>query len=219
MKIGIDLNNVLRDTFGKFTQLYQKNLIDEYEEQFLNSKFNLDISGGTEIEEISKFKYEINLPIDSYDLRNHFKFQNEEEMYSFMYEEFVMQIFGHAGSTELSTFNDLNEIYLNHRDSSDFYIISSEIGKSKPASLFFLSKFGCLIERIFFFSNVTINDMWKEINVLLTANPELLLNHPDNVIVIKYETEYNKNVYSEYTIKKIKEFSETLKKIKNDKNI
>lgn len=216
MKVAIDLNNVLRDTFGKFTQLYQKHLIDEYENELNNETYRLNQSGDTELEVVTHFKYETNLPINTYNLQNHFKFQNEEEFYSFMYEEFPMQIFGHAGSTELSTFNDLNEIYLDHRDQNDFYIVSNEIGKSKPASLFFLSKFGCLIERIFFYSNSTINDMWKQINVLLTSNPELLLNHPEDVIVIKYETEYNKDTPSKYTIKKIKDFSEILKTIKND---
>jgi hypothetical protein len=216
MRIAIDLNGVLRDTFGKFTQLYQKHMIDEYQDQFTNETYKLDQSGDTEIETITEFKYETNLPINTYNLQNHFKFQNEEEFYSFMYEEFPMQIFGHAGSTELSTLNDLNEIYLEYRDKNDFYIISNEIGKSKPASLFFLSKFGCLIERIFFYSNSTINDMWNEINVLLTSNPELLLNHPEDVIVVKYETEYNKNISSNYTIKKIKDFSQLLKQLNHD---
>lgn len=216
MKIGIDLNGVLRDTFGKFTQLYQKHMIDQYEDEFNNETYRLNSSGETELEISTPFKYETSLPINTYNLRNHFKFQNEEEFYSFMYEEFPMQIFGHAGSTELSTFNDLNEIYLNHRNENDFYIVSNEIGKSKPASLFFLSKFGCLIERIHFYSNYTINDMWKEINVLLTTNPELLLNYPEDKIIIKYETDYNKNINCNYTIKTIKDFSEILKTIKYD---
>lgn len=216
MKIGIDLNGVLRDTFGKFTQLYEKHMIDGYQDEFQNETYKLNSSGDAELEIITPFKYETNLPINTYNLQNHFKFQNEEEFYSFMYEEFPMQIFGHAGSQELSTFNDLNDIYLDYRNENDFYIVSNEIGKSKPASLFFLSKFGCLIERIFFYSNSTINDMWNEINVLLTSNPELLLNHPEDIVVVKYETEYNKNIDSNYTIKKIKDFSEILKTIKND---
>jgi len=211
MKIGIDINGVLRDTFGKFTQLYQKHLIDEYEDGFDNPTYKLTSSGDTELEIKEPFKYETKLPINTYNLQNHFLFQNDEEFYSFMYEEFPMQIFGHAGSTELSTFNDLNEIYLNNREKFNFYIVSNEIGKSKPASLFFLSKFGSLIERIFFYSNSTINDMFEEINVLLTSNPELLLKQPDNITLIKYETEYNKEIDCKYKINKIKELGDILK--------
>ena len=40
--------------------------------------------------------------------------------------------------TEYSSFNDLNEIYRGLRDYDDFIIVSDEIGKSKPATLFFL---------------------------------------------------------------------------------
>jgi hypothetical protein len=55
--------------------------------------------------------------------------------------------------------------------------------------------------------------MWDEIDVLLTANPDLLLNKPDNKIVIKFETEYNKNIQTDLIIKSIKELGDKLKQI------
>ena len=105
-----------------------------------------------------------------------------------------MEIFGHAGSVEPSGLLDLNDFYLDNRDEHDILIVSDEIGKSKPASLFFLSKFGCLFEKVKFYSNSTINSLWKEIDVLLTANPDLLLSHPEDKLLIKFETEYNKKI-------------------------
>jgi len=66
-----------------------------------------------------------------------------------MYEEHPMEIFGHSPSVEMSTMNDLNEFYYEMRDNHDILIVSDEIGKSKPASLFFLSKFGCLVEKVY----------------------------------------------------------------------
>lgn len=152
MRIGIEINGVLRNTLGKIEQTYQKFLIDK--------------TDGVETEDL--FEYGITLPIDSLDLKNHFKFRNDEELFSFLYEEFPMEIFGHSQSSEYSTFNDLNEVYLNLRDNHDLIIVSDEIGKSKPASLFFISKFGCQLEKIKFYSNYTINSMWSEIDVLLT---------------------------------------------------
>ena len=123
-----------------------------------------------------------------------------------------MEVFGHAQSTEYSTFNDLNDIYINLRDNHDFVVVSDEIGRSKPASLFFLSKFGCQLERVFFYSNYTINSMWEGIDVLLTSNPALLLEHPSDKIVIKFETEYNKHIVHPNTISTIKGLEEELKK-------
>jgi len=113
----------------------------------------------------------------------------------------------------INTFNDLNEIYINLRDNHELLIVSDEISKSKPATLFFLSKFGCLVEKIKFYSNITMSSMWSEVDVLLTSNPSLLLECPKEKIVIKFETEYNKNIDSLYMIRSIKEFEKTLKQI------
>lgn len=211
-KIGIEINGVLRDTIGKFTQLYEKHMIDE--EEYDGKTFDVDISGNTE-EFVSKekFEYKILSDVTSLDLMDHFRFNGEDELYNFMYEDFVMQIFGHAGSTETFSFNDLNEIYMKYRDEYDLLIVSDEMGRSKPASLFFLSKFGCLLEKVKFYSNSTLNSMWDEVDILLTANPNLLLNYPKDKTVVKYTTNYNKDIKSEYEISSLKEFDEILKTI------
>jgi uncharacterized C2H2 Zn-finger protein len=124
-----------------------------------------------------------------------------------------MEIFGHAQSTEYTTFNDLNELYVKLRDNNDLTIVSDEMGKSKPASLFFLSKFGCLLEKVKFYSNHTINSMWDEIDVLLTSNPTLLLECPSNKFIIKYETEYNKHINWTHSITTLKELEQKLKEM------
>jgi hypothetical protein len=197
MRIGIEVNGVLRNTLDKMTQTYQKFLIDKTDG----------------IEQDGEFKYEMSLPIESLNLKEHFNFQNEEELYSFLYEEFPMEIFGHAQSAEYSTFNDLNEFYLKFRDEHELIIISDEIGKSKPSTLFFLSKFGCQFENIKFYSNYTIKSMWNEIDVLLTANPALLLNSPSDKFVVKFNTAYNKLSESPISIDSIKELETKLKEI------
>ena len=217
MKIAIDINGVLRDTIGKITQLYQKHLIDETQNDSDTETYQLDSSGNTELEITNSFKYEILSEVNSLNLRNHFAFQSDEELYDFIYNEFPMQIFGHAGSTELSSMNDFNELYLEFRNDHDILIISDEIGKSKPATLFFLSKFGCLTEKIIFYNNSTINNVWNEIDVLLTANPLLLLNHPKNKKTIKFETKYNEDVKSMYSISSFIELTPLIKKLNSEK--
>lgn len=211
-KIGIEINGVLRDTISKFTQLYEKHMIEE--EDHDGQSFEVDISGNTEsLVSSEKFEYEILSEVTSLNLMDHFKFKDEDDLYNFMYKDFAMQIFGHAGSTETFTFNDLNDLYMKYRDDYDLLIVSDEMGKSKPASLFFLSKFGCQLEKVKFYSNSTINSMWDEVDVLLTANPSLLLNKPNGKIVVKYKTIYNQDVKSEYEIETLKEFDEILKNI------
>jgi hypothetical protein len=213
-KIGIEINGVLRDTISKFIQLYEKNMIEENETENNLKSFDIDMSGNTDLViEEENFKYEIKNEVTSLNLMNHFSFRNEDELYSFTYEDFAMQIFGHAGSSETFTFNDLNEIYLKYRDNNELLIVSDEMGKSKPASLFFLSKFGCQLEKVKFYSNTTINSMWDEVDVLLTSNPNLILEKPKDKIVVKFNTNYNKNVNCENEISTLKEFDEILQKL------
>lgn len=217
MRIGIELNGVLRDTISKMTQVYEKHMVEEMADEIVKT-YETTVDSEDYIEmsfnEVD-FVYEIKSPVTSLNLMDHFSFKDKDELYNFLYEEFPMQIFGHAPSTELTSFNDLNDVYYKLRDDHDLMIVSDEIGRSKPASLFFLSKFGCLIEKVKFYSNSTINSMWNEVDILLTSNPDLLLNYPDNKIIIKYETEYNKQINSEYSITKIKELEDVLNMILN----
>jgi hypothetical protein len=198
MKIGVELNGVLRDTLKKIQQ--------EYEKWYLNNPF-------LEENEEDVFKYEVLSELTTLDILNHLKFRSEDELYDFLYKEHTMEIFGHAGSVEPSGLIELNEFYLDIRDEHDVLIVSDEIGRSKPASLFFISKFGCLVETIKFYSESTINSLWDSVDILLTANPKLLLNIPKNKIVIKYNTIYNKDVESEFNISSLKELKTKIQEI------
>ena len=219
-KIGIEINGVLRDTISKFTELYEKHLVDSHLNESTDKTYEIEFSGDTDevIEfneniEVNNFEYKVLSPVTSLDLGSHFSFPSKDELYSFMYEEYTMELFGHAPSTEMLSFNILNDIYYNLRNTYDLMIVSDEIGRSKPSSLFFLSKFGCLVEKVFFYSEITKNDMLGEVDILLTANPDLLLNKPDNKIIIKFITDYNKNIKSEYEISSLSDLELTIKKI------
>ena len=193
MRIGIEINGVLRDTLKKIQQEYEKWYLNENWKEMEFIKDEKDI------------KRKVISDVTSLDLKKHLEFKNEDEIYDFLYDEHTMEIFGHAGSVEYSGMNDLNDFYVDMRDFHDIIIVSDEIGKSKPASLFFLAKFGCMLEQVKFYSESTINSLWDSVDILLTANPNLLLNHPDNKIVIKYDTVYNSDIKSENSISKLKD--------------
>ena len=220
MKIGIEINGVLRDTIEKFKQVYEKHLIDSTEFESVDKKYELTFSGETnevvEINEdltINNFEYKILNPVTSLNLLDHFAFPSKDDLYNFMYKEYTMELFGHAPSSEMNTFNVLNELYYDLRDEYDLLIVSDEIGKSKPASLFFLSKFGCLLEKVVFYSETTKNDMWDNVDILITSNPDLILNKPEGKIVVKFLRDYNKNIKSELEISTLSDFNLLLKKI------
>jgi hypothetical protein len=191
MRIAIDIDGVLRDTFTKIEQIYQKYFIDELE--LVDDEFN----------------YEIITPYDTPEYSNHFKFKTDEEYLSFMYEEFAMEIFGHSPSTEMSTFYDLNDLIVKYKDKVKFLLISKQVGKTKPATLFFVSKFGCEIDKIIFYNQLTKDSVWNEFDILLTSNPDLI-EQSKNKTLIKYETSYNLTTECDETITTLKEFDKKI---------
>ena len=196
MRIGIELNGVLRDTLKKIQQ--------EYEKWYIENPFK----------EETEFEYKVISDLTTLNISEHLAFKDEDDVYNFLYKEHTMEIFGHAGSVETSSMMDFNDFYLNMRDEHDILVVSDEMGKSKPASLFFISKFGCLVETVKFYSESTINSLWDSVDILLTANPQLLLNHPDGKVVVKYITTYNSDIKTKYSISKLKELEEKIKEIK-----
>ena len=193
-RVAIEIDGVLRDTFAKLEQIYQKFLIDELEL----------------VDE--DFKFEIKKPFDTKDFTNHFVFKNEEEFFTFVYEEFAMEIFGHSPSSELTTFIDLKDLQIGHQNEIEWVLISEQIGKTKPATLFFVSKFGCDVDKVVFFNKKTIDKIWNEFDILVASSQNLLSN-TDTKPTIKYERTYNSNIDVQYTITNLKELESTLKKI------
>ena len=219
-RIAIEVNGVLRDTIGKLKQVYEKFLMEKSEED-LNPQFEINSENDDliKVEDENKFDYGIIEPISSLEISKYFKFKSQEEQFSFIYDEFPMHIFGHASSSEMLTFNYLNEFYKDFRNDYEIVIISDEIEKSKPSTLFFLSKFSCLIESVVFYNPTTIDKVISSFDLIVTSNPDIVINYSNILNVIKYETEYNKQVSTAHEIKSLRELSETIKKIENVKII
>jgi hypothetical protein len=177
MRIAIEINGVLRNTLDKIQQTYQKYMIDKTEG----------------IEEEDSIVREIKLPIDSLELRNHFTFINDEELYSFLYEDFPMEIFGHSQSTEYQTFNDLNDVYINPVSTIYFsdliresilcnfqglYNLSSNLCLSKSdfikmSCFIFLFLFHPFTKKYFYIYEIKIQ-IYKEFKIAEAAPPKVI---------------------------------------------
>jgi len=209
MKIAFDLNGVVRDIFLKTEQIYTKFYLEDVEEE-ISSEYDESKDEWVEKNDFSSFEYGMNLPVKSMNLIDHFKFESQDELYNFFYVDFPMQIFGHSPSISANTFNILNDLYTKLRDDNEVYIISDEMGKSKPATLFFLSKYGSLIENIKFYSNTTILNTFDEFDVIITSNPNLLSLSNLNKKIIKVKTTYNEELKSDYVINDLSELESVL---------
>jgi len=193
MKIGITLNEVLRDYISQFIHTYQKYI----------GETNLTTNDVT-----------------SLDLLDFFTFKNVDELNTFLYLEAPLEIFGHADQTYDGVFNQLNTFIMDIKDGEEHQleIVSREVDKSIPSTLFFLSKVGCKMENLRFVQNH--KDKWDGLDVLITANPTALENKPEGKVSVKVKTPYNQNTPSDFEIDSILDFikDETLRdKILNTK--
>ena len=99
----------------------------------------------------------------------------------------------------------INELDLNISSNKKHQLIitSREAGRSVPATLFFLSKTGCMIQDIKFTMGTT--DCWQFVDVMVTDHPEILNSKPEGKITIKVEKPFNMDIPADYTINTVKE--------------
>lgn len=179
MKIGITINEVLRDFIGQFAYTYDKYIAK------------------TDITEKD---------ITDFDLLNYFKFDNVDKLNSFMYLEAPLEIFGHADQLSDGLMNQFNE-FLNDMEfegEHEIEIVSREVNKAIPSTLFFLSKTGCRAKKIRFATKY--EEKWDGVDVLITANPKALESKPAGKVSVKVKTTYNKEAVADYEIDSILDF-------------
>ncbi|PCI28669.1 hypothetical protein COB55_03585 [Candidatus Wolfebacteria bacterium] len=145
-----------------------------------------------------------NLPLKDYNLIEMFPFDSMDQLNEFLYITCPLETAGHAKEINLSSMNDVNILCdKSRKQNCKIKIISKELGKSKSATLFFLSKIVCQVDEIIFVTSE--EDKWNHCDILLDVNPLTLKSKPDGKTSIKLETEYNEDITSDYTIKSVKE--------------
>lgn len=187
MRIYISIDGVLRNFLQKFEY--------HYNDYYLNNEPDGEES----------FKYGIDKPIHTVD---NFKFQSKEEMEVFMYLEFPLEIFGHAGLSSSTSMSDINKIIFGNKSHVFTFIGLDEYGKSKPSTLFFLSKNGFLGNNIKFISKDIIKKEWKNCDIWVTDNQDIIDECPINKVCYKFNTEYNNHFSYNNEINNLKELEE-----------
>ena len=102
----------------------------------------------------------------------------------------------------------LNEIYKKFRDEYKFILFSNEIEKSKPATLLFLAKTGILIDNISFYPLEDYTTIWKESDIIISGDMNILKMKPTDKFSIKFTTGYNEESESDETINSLKDLLE-----------
>jgi hypothetical protein len=200
MEIFISIDGVIRNTIQKFDY--------HYNEAYLAD----DVT----FEEDNNFEYGVIEPIQNDNLFNSYKFQSKEEFENFLFIEYPIEIFGHAGLSYSTTFTDLHKLIYDNQEHNFTLIGLDELGKAKPATLFFLSKNGYLGNDIKFSRTSNLDELWSQCDIWVTDNKNILDSTPDTKIGVKFQTTYNQYFTYGKEITKLNEIQELwLKSLEN----
>ncbi len=200
MEIFISIDGVLRNTIQKFDY--------HYFDYYLNS----ELEEGQE-----NFEYGREGNVQNDNLLEYYKFQSKEEFESFLFIDFPIEIFGHAIQSYQGVINDLNNLMYENKNHNFTLVGLDELGKAKPASLFFLSRHGCLSSNIKFISSEDIKKEWKKCDIWITDNKKIIDGCPRNKRVVKFNTQYNEYFTNELQIDKLVEINKLW--LKSSENI
>ena len=179
MKIGITINEVLRN--------FIEQLVYTYDKYIGECKLTED-------------------DVTNFNLIEFFKFDDVNKLNSFLYLEAPLEIFGHSDLMSDGLMSHFNNFLMEMKDDDEHQIelVSREVDKSIPATFFFLSKTGAKVTNIRFVSKH--EEKWDGVDVLITANPTALETKPNGKISVKVKASYNKDVKADYEIDSILDF-------------
>jgi hypothetical protein len=178
MFINVSINEVLRDFISQLTYVYDKYI------------------GPSNIKEGD---------VTNFELMNFFKFDSKFEMSKFIYMEAPLEIFGHADLMSDNLMNHFNYFIEEMKDEEiNVKLVSREVNKSIPSTLFFLSKTGCRAQDIHFVDDS--KKEWDNADILITANPDALINKPNGKISVKIKASYNKDIAADFELDSILDF-------------
>ena len=186
ISIGIDLDHVIRDINKQIVKYYQK----EFDEVF-------------DLDDIDYSEDVMNTVC---------RFKNNKEKCIFLYEEYPLEIFGHAGQIERTLSRDLNAWIekLGNQEEYDvdiFFYSMKEYNITIQSSYFFISKIGSRVRCTVFPKN--FDELSRFGDVFITSYPDNakeIKKRKKNVILIKTKFNEGSEKYSDLKYDSFREF-------------
>ena len=196
MEVYISINGPLRNLIQKFDY--------HYKDEFLDSDFMAEevTEEGTKED---PFDYQALSGVQNDNLLDYYTFQSVDEYNNFLFVDFPLEIFGHAGITTMSAMSDLNKMIHDNPDINFTVVGLDELGKAKSSTLFFLSKHSYLGNNVRFIRTAGIKKEWKKCDLWITDNKDIIDLCPKKKTVVKYLTDYNEYFTHKNEVKNLTE--------------
>lgn len=211
MKIGININGVLRDYFGRIEKTHTKYFNPEDGQEVVIKDYDLEKWLWFPKEEVVRKEMEFN---PNFNVTEFLADENSENQLvevtdeeitveDFIYDKCCLEIFGYADEIIDGAVQSINDLSLQTTGKHSMVITSREAGRGVSATLFFLSKTGCMIPDIKF--TLGTKDCWEFVDCMITDHPEVLNSKPEGKITIKIEKPFNQEIPADYTVRSVKE--------------
>lgn len=171
MKIGIELNNIVRDLNKQIIKYYKKDINQSFDDKNVN--------------------YNVTNVIDS------IEFKSKKAKFEYMYVDYPYEIFGCAPTTHRNLAVTINNwlVSLGNKedDKYDVKLFSlKEEALSIQSTYYFLSKIGCRVREMFFPKDGI--EMWDKCDVIITLNERIIDNKPEGKVVVLINKDDNNNL-------------------------
>lgn len=172
MKVGIELNHIVRDVNTQVLKYFKKDIQKDFDDK------SVDLNVTQFIE---------NLPFDSKKRRN-----------EFLYVDYAYEIFGCARTKHKNLANSITQWVIdtnNTYGNNTFDVIHFSLKENAltiQSSFYFLSKIGSRVREVFFPTDG--KTMWEKCDVLITTNERIVMEKPSNKVVVLIKKNDNTNV-------------------------
>lgn len=183
IRIGIELDHVIRNINKQIAKYYQQDYDDSIDLDELDYKDDL--------------------------LHTLCKFKNEKELKEFVYENYPLEIFGHAPQMSMTLSRDLNFWIksLTNQEEYDvevFFYSLKEFDITIQSTYFFLSKIGSRVRKVYF--PKSIDELSEYGDVFITANSDVVGQVGKPTILIRMNFNKDAENQAEFVYDSMKQF-------------
>lgn len=219
-KLGIDIDEILRAKWLAFDRYYVEEFgedgvtepFDTYNfrnhysfveteqvEQFLTEEF----LENKDLQKVSPKEYVVDektgrASVDDFAFNTERKTLSADEMFEkFLYEDYCYEIHGSAPKLYMNADVDLNVFLKLFGEYFDVFFYTKTKRQAIPSTLFFLSKMRIEVKNIVF--GYSYEEIWDKLDWIITTNPDMLENKPEDKVTIKLTRAYNVASDADYT--------------------
>lgn len=173
MKIGIELNNIVRDINKQVIKYYKKDINQSFDDKKVN--------------------YNVSNIIDTID------FKSKKAKFEYMYVDYPYEIFGCAPTMHRNLAVTINNwiASLSNKEDDEYtikFFSLKEEGLTIQSTYYFLSKIGSRVREMFFPKDG--KEMWEKCDVIITNNKRIIENKPEGKVVVLINKDDNKELQS-----------------------